>query len=1092
MARLGLRGGLLATSSVVALVIGLQGSAEAAACHYNNVAGGVDNTTAQDCIAYNGGGAFTGNVTNEATGSLTTTAPEGGPLPGTASGISVLAPGTTLTGNIVNKGTITSNYVDINIGTGNFGTPPTSPGAGATLVGSITNSGSLLVGAGSSGTTGISLNGTGSVVTGSITNDINGTISGEVGIGVTGGAHLGGSLINDGMINLALGHGFEINTGATIAGNVTNSATGKIITTGSAGMSIAGSSSITGTVTNAGSITSTRYGILLAPTSIGGSVINSGIMNSGGYGIAMFGSSNVLSSNVTGNISNTGTINANGRDGIGIFAFSNVGGSVSNSNQITAARNGILVVNTSSSAGVAHVAGGISNSGTLTSNGNGFAGIALVGGTVENGIANTSTGAIKSANGVGILVSNQTPIRLSGFASTLTGGITNQGNITAKTGIVIGGASTVAGGITNSGTLTGTGGTAIDLATVNGGEGVATTINQQAGTITGAILLSTNADIVNITGGAISGNIVGQGTTNTVNFAPGAGNTFTYSNAITGVNAVNVNSGILNLTGSIASTLTTVNSGGELMGTGTVGTTMIASGGAFAPGNGTPGTSMTVSGNLAFASGALYMVQLNPTTASLANVTGTATLNGATVDATYANGSYISKKYTILTATSGVSGTFGPLVNTNLPANFSTSLSYDAHDAFLNLTLNFVPPPPGPNFGGGLSVNQQNVANAIVNFFNSNGSIPLVFGALTPAGLTQVSGESATASQQTTFDAMNLFMSLLTDPFITGRGNPISAGGSPTAYADQTLNYAAKRSDAFAMYNKAPPVTPFEQRWSVWAAGFGGSQRTDGNAVLGSNDTRSNIYGTAVGVDYRLSPNTLAGFALAGGGTNFSVNNLGWGRSDLFQAGGFIRQNFGAAYLTGALAYGWQDITTDRIVTVAGLDHLRAEFNANAWSGRVEGGYRFVAPIAGGVGITPYAAGQFVTFDLPAYMEQAIVGSNQFALGYNAKSVTDSRSELGVRTDKSFAMQSGIFTLRGRLAWAHDFDPDRNILSTFQTLPGASFVVNGATHAADSALTTASVEWKWINGWSAAATFEGEFSNVTNSYAGKGVVRYSW
>ena len=268
------------------------------------------------------------------------------------------------------------------------------------------------------------------------------------------------------------------------------------------------------------------------------------------------------------------------------------------------------------------------------------------------------------------------------------------------------------------------------------------------------------------------------------------------------MNAVNVNSGILNLTGSIASTLTTVNSGGELMGTGTVGTTTIASGGTFAPGSGTPGTSMAVSGNLAFTSGALYLVQLNPTTASFASVTGTATLNGATVNATYANGSYISKKYTILTATSGVSGTFGPLVNTNLPANFSTSLSYDAHDVFLNLTLGFVPPP-----NGGLNQNQQNVANAIVNFFNSTGSIPLVFGALTPAGLTQLSGESATGSQQTTFDAMNLFMSLLTDPFITGRGNPSAPAAARRPMPTRLLNYAAKRSsDAYAMYTKAPPV----------------------------------------------------------------------------------------------------------------------------------------------------------------------------------------------------------------------------------------------------------------------------------------------
>ena len=197
----------------------------------------------------------------------------------------------------------------------------------------------------------------------------------------------------------------------------------------------------------------------------------------------------------------------------------------------------------------------------------------------------------------------------------------------------------------------------------------------------------------------------------------------------------------------------------------------------------------------------------------------------------------------------------------------------------------------------------------------------------------------------------------------------------------------------------------------------------------------------------------------------------------------------GPAYLTGALAYGWQDITTDRTVTVAGVDRLRAQFNANAWPGRIEGGYRFVAQ---GLGVTPYAAGQFTTFDLPAYAEQAIVGSNIFALAYNSKSVTDTRSELGLRTDKSFAMTNAILTLRGRAAWAHDFNPDRSIGATFRTLPGASFVVNGAAMASDSALVTGSAEVKWINGWSIAGTFEGEFSNVTRSYAGKGVVRYAW
>src|SRR6202042_690282 len=210
------------------------------------------------------------------------------------------------------------------------------------------------------------------------------------------------------------------------------------------------------------------------------------------------------------------------------------------------------------------------------------------------------------------------------------------------------------------------------------------------------------------------------------------------------------------------------------------------------------------------------------------------------------------------------------------------------------------------------------------------------------------------------------------------------------------------------------------------------------------------------------------------------------------QAGAFIRHTIGAAYVSAALAYGWQDITTNRSVTVAGSDLLRAQFNANAFSGRLEGGYRFVTPWIGGVGITPYAAAQFTTFDLPAYAEQALVGTNAFALAYGAKSVTDPRSELGFRTDKSYAMPDGVLTLRGRLAWAHDYDTDRSIGATFQTLPGASFVVNGAAQASDSVLTTASVEKKWLNGWSSAATFEGEFSDVTRSYAGKGVVRYQW
>lgn len=356
-----------------------------------------------------------------------------------------------------------------------------------------------------------------------------------------------------------------------------------------------------------------------------------------------------------------------------------------------------------------------------------------------------------------------------------------------------------------------------------------------------------------------------------------------------------------------------------------------------------------------------------------------------------------------------------------------------------------------------------------------------MFGALTPAGLTQASGEAATGSQQATVNAMTQFINVMTDPLVADRGDPAASPGSN-----------AERDAYAAISRKAlpPAADPFGRRWSVWAAGYGGSQTTDGNATLGSNTATSRIFGTAVGADYRFSPFTLAGFALAGGGTNFSIaNGLGSGRSDLFQAGAFIRHAVGPAYISAALAYGWQDITTDRTVTIAGVDQLRAKFNANAFSGRVEGGYRFVTPW---MGVTPYAAGQFTTFELPNYAEAAVSGANTFALSYAGKDVTASRSELGVRTDKSYAMPDAILTLRSRFAWAHDFSTDRNVAATFQTLPGASFVVNGAAPAQDTVLTTASAEMKWRNGFSLGAAFEGEFSNVTRSYAGKGVARYQW
>ena len=554
-----------------------------------------------------------------------------------------------------------------------------------------------------------------------------------------------------------------------------------------------------------------------------------------------------------------------------------------------------------------------------------------------------------------------------------------------------------------------------------------------------------------------------------------------------------VQNGVLQLNGSIASSSQTeVLSGAVLQGTGTVGTLQVNSGGTFAPGS-TPVSSMTVAGNLAFQSGAIYLVQASPASGmTSANVSGTAVLGGTVKVAASAGWQHWTVIETILHA--GVlSGTFAGV---NAPTGFTTSLSYSGTDVTLTIT-------------GGFSAVSQNHAALVAahdGYLYEGGARPARFDAvlalngsnLTDA-LTQISGETPTGGQQASFTAMTQFVGMLSDPTIEGRGGAaLPAPGfaeedARNAYAAAGRKRSGSERDAYGMMTKAAPRAPtFQARWSVWGAGFGGSQTTDGNTLAGSNSTTSRIWGVAAGADYALSPQITAGFALAGGGTNFSVAGGGSGRSDLVQLGGFVRHTVASAYVTAALAYGWQDVTTDRVVTIAGIDRLRGRFAANAVSARVEAGNRFVTPWGGGIGFTPYAAAQVTYLDLPFYAENTVNGPAAFALSYAAKGITAPRTELGLRSDKSYVVGDALLTLRGRAAWAHDFNTERAASATFQSLPGASFVVNGATPAHDAALTTASAEIKLVSGISLAATFEGEFSEVTRSYAGKGVARYHW
>ena len=119
----------------------------------------------------------------------------------------------------------------------------------------------------------------------------------------------------------------------------------------------------------------------------------------------------------------------------------------------------------------------------------------------------------------------------------------------------------------------------------------------------------------------------------------------------------------------------------------------------------------------------------------------------------------------------------------------------------------------------------------------------------------------------------------------------------------------------------------------MWAAPFGGASKTTGNTITGSQDSSYQLYGLAVGADYRVSANTLVGFAVSAASTSYSLTNmLGSAYGNLFQAGAYAHHDFGPAYLSAALAYGWHDVTSTRTLQLGGIDQLQAHILAQAFN----------------------------------------------------------------------------------------------------------------------------------------------------------------
>jgi autotransporter-associated beta strand protein len=551
-----------------------------------------------------------------------------------------------------------------------------------------------------------------------------------------------------------------------------------------------------------------------------------------------------------------------------------------------------------------------------------------------------------------------------------------------------------------------------------------------------------------------------------------------------------VNAGTLSVDGSIASSPVFVSFGATLGGNGTVGPTTILAGGTLSPGN-SVGT-LTVNGNLVLAAASLYMVELQGNGADRTNASGTATLAG-TVGVVNLGGT-LARSYTILSGAAGRIGTFDSLVTMNLPAFITASLGYTPTDVQLNLAS-------GIGQIGGLTRNQSAVAAALDSSFNNGGrTFSALFGlslSQLPAALDMLSGEGVSGTQETAFGASSMFTSIMMDQGAFWRNretvdvNGITLAGGPLSYAP------AKRSKAdhpaFKAIAKEPPID--QPRLRAWLTGFDGSAKLGGEAGIGSADLSYNTGGLAGGLDYQFAPDLLAGFAIGGSSSNFAVRDrITSGHLEGAHFGSYAVKTWGSLYAAGALSFStYRNDTTRNIVGIGPTETATGSFGSNLLSGRVEVGAK---QVFGRFAVTPFAAVQFAQLWQNGFTEANPVpagAADPLGLTLGSISVSSLPTFLGAQLDARYVFANGqVLSPYARLSWVHEFNPDRAINASFIALPGAAFIVDGPRAASDAMRIDAGAKLAIArNAW-LFASFDGEFSDRSQSYAGKAGARVAW
>ena len=280
----------------------------------------------------------------------------------------------------------------------------------------------------------------------------------------------------------------------------------------------------------------------------------------------------------------------------------------------------------------------------------------------------------------------------------------------------------------------------------------------------------------------------------------------------------------------------------------------------------------------------------------------------------------------------------------------------------------------------------------------------------------------------------------------------------------------------------------------LWTAILGGTTSFDADPNTGSPGLNARSYGFAVGLDSQIDSSTLVG--ISGGYTNsrFSVDQQQTsGTVEGAHVGLYAVKSLGPAYLATTAEYDHFYNKTDRLINFVVDERARGQFTSDEFSARLEAGWRRAF---GNHPLTPFAGLAVAYYESGSFIEDSnrvLGGPGILGLTFGPSSETSLVSSLGIQLDTRVDLANGqTLTPFARVAWAHEFNPERGLNASLTSSPAVSFSPEAPLVASDVAKVNAGLKLDATGNIGLFAVFDGEFSDHSQNYAGNAGDKITW